>query len=84
MNNNTTNVQMPDSLLVTQAQNSLKQLLQAFPLPSYMWRLIIKDLLHEVNDAYLAQIANDQNEYQRRLAEANQSEVKEKKSETRK
>ena len=30
--NNTNDAQMPDSLIVAQAQNSLKQLLQAFPL----------------------------------------------------
>lgn len=77
MNNNMNNVQIPDSLIAAQAQNSLKQLLQTFPLPAYAWRLIIKDLMHEINDAYMAQLANDQEEYQRRIAEASASEKKE-------
>lgn len=74
MNNNTNDVQMPDSLIVAQAQNSLKQLLQAFPLPAYAWRLIVKDLMHEINDAYMVQLSNDQEEYQRRVAEASTPE----------
>ena len=42
MNNNTNNnVQMPESLVIMQAQNSLKQLLQVFPLSIPVWRLII-------------------------------------------
>lgn len=74
MNNNTNDVQMPDSLIVAQAQNSLKQLIQAFPLPAYAWRLIVKDLMHEINDAYMAQLSNDQEEYQRRVAETSAPE----------
>nr|DAH91368.1 MAG TPA: hypothetical protein [Caudoviricetes sp.] len=77
--NNTNDVQMPDSLIVAQAQNSLKQLLQAFPLPAYAWRLIIKDLMHEINDAYMAQLASDQEEYQRRVAEASAPEKEDEK-----
>lgn len=72
--NNTNDVQMPDSLIVAQAQNSLKQLIQAFPLPAYTWRLIVKDLMHEINDAYMAQLSNDQEEYQRRVAETSAPE----------
>ena len=60
--------------MFAQAQNSLKQLLQAFPLPAYAWRLIVKDLMHEINDAYMVQLSNDQEEYQRRVAEASTPE----------
>ena len=84
MNNNTNDVQMPDSLIVAQAQNSLKQLLQAFPLPAYAWRLIVKDLMHEINDAYMAQLSNDQEEYQRRVAEASTTEKTEEEKPKRK
>lgn len=84
MNNNTNDVQMPDSLIVAQAQNSLKQLLQAFPLPAYAWRLIVKDLMHEINDAYMAQLSNDQEEYQRRVAEASTPEKTEEEKPKRK
>lgn len=84
MNNNTNDVQMPDSLIVAQAQNSLKQLLQAFPLPVYAWRLIVKDLMHEINDAYMAQLSNDQEEYQRRVAEASTTEKTEEEKPKRK
>ena len=64
MNNNTNNnVQMPESLVIMQAQNSLKQLLQVFPLSIPVWRLIIKDLMHDLNDSYMAQLTNDQDEY---------------------
>ena len=74
MNNNTNNnVQMPESLVIMQAQNSLKQLLQVFPLSVPVWRLIIKDLMHEINASYMAQLANDQDEYQRRMTETNNS-----------
>ena len=74
MNNNTNNnVQMPESLVIMQAQNSLKQLLQVFPLSIPVWRLIIKDLMHDLNDSYMAQLANDQDEYQRRISESNNS-----------
>ena len=84
MNNNTNDVQMPDSLIVAQAQNSLKQLLQAFPLPAYAWRLIVKDLIHEINDAYMVQLSNDQEEYQRRVAEASTPEKTEEEKPKRK
>ena len=84
MNNNTNDVQMPDSLIVAQAQNSLKQLLQAFPLPAYAWRLIVKDLMHEINDAYMVQLSNDQEEYQRRVAEASTPEKAEEEKPKRK
>lgn len=84
MNNNTNDVQMPDSLIVAQAQNSLKQLLQAFPLPAYAWRLIVKDLMHEINDAYMVQLSNDQEEYQRRVAEASTPEKTEEEKPKRK
>lgn len=74
MNNNTNNnVQMPESLVIMQAQNSLKQLLQVFPLSIPVWRLIIKDLMHDLNDFYMAQLTNDQDEYQRRISESNNS-----------
>ncbi len=74
MNNNTNNnVQMPESLVIMQAQNSLKQLLQVFPLSIPVWRLIIKDLMHDLNDSYMAQLTNDQDEYQRRISELNNS-----------
>ena len=74
MNNNTNNnVQMPESLVIMQAQNSLKQLLQVFPLSIPVWRLIIKDLKHDLNDFYMAQLTNDQDEYQRRISESNNS-----------
>lgn len=82
--NNTNDVQMPDSLIVAQAQNSLKQLLQAFPLPAYAWRLIVKDLMHEINDAYMAQLASDQEEYQRRIAEVSAPEKTEEERSKRK
>lgn len=82
--NNTNDVQMPDSLIVAQAQNSLKQLLQAFPLPAYAWRLIVKDLMHEINDAYMAQLASDQEEYQRRIAEVSAPEKTEEEKSKRK
>lgn len=82
--NNTNDAQMPDSLIVAQAQNSLKQLLQAFPLPAYAWRLIVKDLMHEINDAYMAQLASDQEEYQRRIAEASAPEKTEEEKSKRK
>ena len=74
MNNNTNNnVQMPESLVIMQAQNSLKQLLQVFPLSIPVWRLIIKDLMYDLNDSYMAQLTNDQDEYQRRISESNNS-----------
>ena len=74
MNNNTNNnVQMPESLVIMQAQNSLKQLLQVFPLSIPVWRLIIKDLMYDINDSYMAQLTNDQDEYQRRISESNNS-----------
>ena len=74
MNNNTNNnVQMPESLVIMQAQNSLKQLLQVFPLSIPVWRLIIKDLMHDLNDSYMVQLTNDQDEYQRRISESNNS-----------
>lgn len=82
--NNTNDAQMPDSLIVAQAQNSLKQLLQAFPLPAYAWRLIVKDLMHEINDAYMAQLASDQEEYQRRIAEVSAPEKTEEERSKRK
>ena len=74
MNNNKNNVQMPDSLIIAQAQDSLKQLIQAFPLPTYAWWFIIKDLMHDINDTYMAQLSNDQNEYQRKVMESAESE----------
>ena len=74
MNNNTNNnVQMPESLVIMQAQNSLKQLLQVFPLSIPVWRLIIKDLMHDLNDSSMAQLTNDQDEYQRRISESKNS-----------
>ena len=68
------NVQMPETLAVMQAQNTLRQILQAYPLPAHIWHFIIKDLLNEVDDSYMAQLANDQDEYQKRMAEVNTTE----------
>lgn len=66
---NEKNVKMPDSLLVANAQSSLRQLIQAYQLPTYLWQLIIKDLYHEVNTMYTSQLVNDKDEYERRLKE---------------
>lgn len=64
---NEKNVKMPDSLLVANAQSSLRQLIQAYQFPTYLWQLIIKDLYHEVNTMYTSQLVNDKDEYERRL-----------------
>lgn len=66
---NEKNVKMPDSLLVANAQSSLRQLIQAYQFPTYLWQLIIKDLYHEVNTMYTSQLVNDKDEYERRLKE---------------
>ena len=66
---NEKNVKMPDSLLVANAQSSLRQLIQAYQFPTYLWQLIIKDLYHEVNTIYTSQLVNDKDEYERRLKE---------------
>ena len=66
---NEKNVKMPDSLLVANAQSSLRQLIQAYQFPTYLWQLIIKDLYHEVNTMYISQLVNDKDEYERRLKE---------------
>ena len=66
---NEKNVKMPDSLLVANAQSSLRQLIQAYQFPTYLWQLIIKDLSHEVNTMYTSQLVNDKDEYERRLKE---------------
>ena len=66
---NEKNVKMPDYLLVANAQSSLRQLIQAYQFPTYLWQLIIKDLYHEVNTIYTSQLVNDKDEYERRLKE---------------
>ena len=66
---NEKNVKMPDSLLVANAQSSIRQLIQAYQFPTYLWQLIIKDLYHEVNTMYTSQLVNDKDEYERRLKE---------------
>ena len=66
---NEKNVKMPDSLLVANAQSSLRQLIQAYQFPTYLWQLIIKDLYHEENTMYTSQLVNDKDEYERRLKE---------------
>ena len=74
---NEKNVKMPDSLLVANAQSSLRQLIQAYQFPTYLWQLIIKDLYHEVNTMYTSQLVNDKDEYERRLKETQEDTTNE-------
>ena len=67
---NETKIKMPDSLLVANVQSSLRQLIQAYQLPPYLWQLIIKDLYHEVNTMYTSQLVNEKAEYERRVKES--------------
>lgn len=71
---NEKNVKMPDSLLVANAQSSLRQLIQAYQFPPYLWQLIIKDLYHEVNTMYTSQLVNEKDEYERRVRESQSQE----------
>lgn len=71
---NEKNVKMPDSLLVANVQSSLRQLIQAYQLPPYLWQLIIKDLYHEVNTMYTSQLVNEKDEYERRVKESQSQE----------
>lgn len=63
------NVKMPDSLIVANVQSSLRQLMQSYQLPPYLWQLIIKDLYHDVNTMYTSQLMSEKEEYNRRLKE---------------
>lgn len=64
------NIKMPDSLIVANVQTSLRQLLQSYQLPLYLWQLIIKDLYHDVNTMYTSQLMSEKEEYNRRLKES--------------
>lgn len=66
---NTNTPVMPDSMIVAQAQNALKQVIQTYPLPAYMWQLIVGNLMHEVNNLYSSQLMADQDAYQRQIDE---------------
>ena len=66
---NTNTPVMPDSMIVAQARNALKQVIQTYPLPAYMWQLIVENLMHEVNNLYSSQLMADQDAYQRQVTE---------------
>lgn len=62
-NINTNNEPMPEVMTVVCAQDALKHVFQSYNLPIYVWQLILKDFMNEVNMIYNSQLMTVQEEY---------------------
>lgn len=73
-------IKMPDSLIVANAQAELRQIINTYKFPSYLWQLIVKDLFREIDAIHSSQIQHDKVQYEQKLKELElRNEEKEKK-----
>ena len=60
-------VKKPDSLIVTNAQSELWQIINKYSFPLYLWELIVRDLYLESKSMYEKQVTKDMEAYNAQL-----------------